>query len=477
MIVGLTTIALLVRLVHLNSTDIAGDEPFSVFVAQLEPDSIIRFLSKGNNPPLFEILLHYWVSLFGNSDFSLRLPPTLISSLTVIPIFLTGKRFFNSSVAVMAGVFFSFSIFHIRFAHEVRVYSLFSLATAWSLYFFLSLIRKPDNRKVWMWLALSNVILLYSHFTSFYILLVEVVCGLLFIKPRYWKSIVIPLTVSALLYLPYLFYFLQRLGEVSSNGTWVRPPGWGEIYGSVNLLLNSRVTTVLILMSLAAGFVVQKRLKMRDFVSQAFSNKTGQTVLLWFAIPYILMFLVSITFIPMFIDRYILYTSIPLFLSIGWATTLIWERTDKIWLGTLLVCSASIVTTNPNPSNHRKIKSTVSFIERMSNDRTQVYICPAHFSLAFAFHYDRSILDQLASDYENPLSAVDKLLNEKGIFPINTTDSIHVDKANKVIYMDADSKFVLPGNGILETLQSQLTQVDSAHFHQIFDVYVFENPN
>ncbi len=42
----------------LTANSIALDEPFSIYVAQFEVSKIIAYLSTGNNPPLFEIILH-----------------------------------------------------------------------------------------------------------------------------------------------------------------------------------------------------------------------------------------------------------------------------------------------------------------------------------------------------------------------------------------------------------------------------------
>ena len=135
----LVIVALTIRLLYLNGTDIAGDEPFSIFVAQFDLSEILAYLSTGNNPPLFEVLLHFYIGWVGDSDFVLRLFPTVFSALTVIPIFLIGKRFFNGRVALMASILFIFSIYQIRFAHEIRVYSLFSLFTGWHFTFFFLL--------------------------------------------------------------------------------------------------------------------------------------------------------------------------------------------------------------------------------------------------------------------------------------------------------------------------------------------------
>lgn len=471
----LTAVAFGVRWLHLTSTDIAGDEPFSIFISQLNLGAMIRFLSTGNNPPLFEMVLHYWILWFGTSEVSLRLLPAIFGSLTVIPVFLAGKRFFNSGVAIIASILFVFSIYHIRFAHEIRVYSLFSLATAWTMYFFLSAIRNPRAWGNWIAVALCNVILLYSHFTSFYILLVEVGCGFLFVERKNWKFPIGALVASVVFYTPYLYTFILRFGDVSNNGTWVSPPGLGEVYGSVNLMLNQRLTTLAILVSIILGIGLTGKWNIKDWILKI-RNKAALTVLIWFVLPYSLMYLISVTFIPMFIDRYILYTSIPLFLTIGWITTLVWEETKWPWLGVLIIAIGSIATTNLNPPNNREIKKTVAFIDQRHNENSQVYICPDHFSLAYAFHHDRSLFNQVNPSSDEPIKEINDILMKNGIFPVSGVDELDLDNNGQVIFLDADSKFVLPDNKILETLHSQLHLVDSAHFHQIFDVYVFE-PN
>ncbi|MDO9255412.1 MAG: hypothetical protein Q7U54_07870 [Bacteroidales bacterium] len=79
----LVAINFIIKILYLGKMSIANDEPFSIYIAQMDVSSIISQLSKGNNPPLFEIILHYWIKLWGISPFSTRLLPFLFSVATV----------------------------------------------------------------------------------------------------------------------------------------------------------------------------------------------------------------------------------------------------------------------------------------------------------------------------------------------------------------------------------------------------------
>jgi len=461
--------ALGVRLLHLTSTDIAGDEPFSIFMAQFNVPDIVSHLSKDNSPPLFEIILHYYMLVVGDSDWILRLLPALFSALIPLTVFLIGKRHFNLQVGILASLLTIFSIYQIRFAHEIRVYSLFSLLTATSLLFFLNGLQHRETFRNWVGLILVNVLLLYAHYTSVYILFVQVICVLIFVPPRNWKVPIMAYGLTGLIYLPYVLVLLTRLGEVSESGSWVPKPGWGEIYGNINLLLNSKFTTLAVIAIVLIGLGVRK-FRVREAINEAFSTRSGFVVLLWFAVPYVLMFVVSMSFLPMFMDRYILYLSVPLFLVVAWFVDLIWKQSRFRWAGVALLIAASVFTTNLNPPNNRNIKAAAQHLKNLRDKGSEVYVCPEMFRLAVAFHLDREMFSLV--DSESPMRKLDSALASNGFRFVHQVN--HINTNQDLVYMDAASTFVYPDNQILAHLQDEMVLVDQFHHHEIFDIYVFK---
>ena len=173
------------------------------FYAQADFHSLFEILKTENNPPLFFILLHLWIKVFGISAFSVRFMPMIFSTLTVLMIYLTGKRFYSIRIGMVAALIFTFSNYHLLFAHEARVYSLFALLTAFSMYFYFQLIIRRDLRTIIL-LTIINLLLLYSHFFGFYILFIQLTSCLLIkeLRSRVLKDYLIMLVIVIVLYIP-----------------------------------------------------------------------------------------------------------------------------------------------------------------------------------------------------------------------------------------------------------------------------------
>ena len=77
-------VALVLRLVSLNQS-LWLDEATSALVVRMSVgDMFARFLPGDFHPPLYYLILKFWVSIFGNSEISLRMPSVIFGVITIL---------------------------------------------------------------------------------------------------------------------------------------------------------------------------------------------------------------------------------------------------------------------------------------------------------------------------------------------------------------------------------------------------------
>ena len=82
---ALLALAVALRALYIGKTDLGGDESFTLYMALQSLPDIVAMLTRGDNPPLWETLLHFWTKVFGISEVAIRSLSLIFSALTVIP--------------------------------------------------------------------------------------------------------------------------------------------------------------------------------------------------------------------------------------------------------------------------------------------------------------------------------------------------------------------------------------------------------
>ncbi len=136
-------VALFVRWHGLASQSLWGDEGFTLWVSQLPPNQIWQVAQSDTSPPLYYLLLHFWIHWFGISETSLRGLSAFLESLCV-PIFcLLAKKILADKRAVtIAMSLFALCAFQVEYAQEARFYGLLlflALASVYSAIAFLEM--------------------------------------------------------------------------------------------------------------------------------------------------------------------------------------------------------------------------------------------------------------------------------------------------------------------------------------------------
>lgn len=515
----LVLINFVLKIRFLSWPSLAMDEPFSVYYSQFSISTIIYELSLGNNPPLYEIFLHFWVNIFGISEFAVRLPSVLFSSLAVYFIYRICYKYFDVKTAILASILFTFSNYQLYFAQEARVYPLFMLLSIVSMDQFMRLVTPGHSKSNSITYVIVSILLLYSHFFSWFILFVQAFVLIIIHgkKPsdllRFTKYYI----VIFLCYLPYVKVFIGRFLD-SSKGTWIEPVhDLRPLHNFYNSLLNENHTAYVIalvlclvlllkyivhyfsskyvkvaLINLSIIFFVislsfrlpavftfiipQNLLPLENnflkpifiisflmfyvvmfihFLSNKNRSKYEKIVLASFFIPCIVMFSSSFT-IPMFIDRYLIYCTPAFFIILSLIVT---KLDNKLSLSfSLMIITLMIVSFSPLRDNYRDVKTLVAKVKEMQQDsNSAVFICPEHFGFTITYYYDRDYFTNTENNI--PQNHMLDGLRSDNVFLVKDfkeLDSIcKINDYDKIIYVDADADFSHSNNNINNYLSTK----------------------
>jgi uncharacterized membrane protein len=119
--------------VALGRQSLWHDEFFSVYWAGDGDHFTLTHLLDETNPPLYYVLLRWWIGLFGNSARAIRFLSAIFSALTVPVVYRLGRTMFGRQAGVLAVLLSTISYWGLFYAQEARGYALLYLAFALAL--------------------------------------------------------------------------------------------------------------------------------------------------------------------------------------------------------------------------------------------------------------------------------------------------------------------------------------------------------
>ena len=134
------------RIFLLDKNGMWLDETFSVWLANQSVVDMLQWIIRiDQHPPLYYLLLHYWIAHYGDTPYYARLLSVLFGTGTIPIIYLTGKRISGAVVGLAAAAFLALSLFNIYFAQEARMYTLLTFNAAVAIYALVRLLTDPRS--------------------------------------------------------------------------------------------------------------------------------------------------------------------------------------------------------------------------------------------------------------------------------------------------------------------------------------------
>jgi len=233
------------------------DEALSLGIARLPLGELFDALRRDGSPPLYYLLLHGWIALFGEGDEAIRLLSTVFSLATLPLVWLAGRRFGGTTTAWAAVLLLAVSPFAVRYASETRMYALLQLLTAGGLLLLLRAYERPRVARL-LPVALVSGMLALTHYWALFLLavtaLVLLVLALRGPRPAAARRCLVALAAGAVLFAPWVPDFLF---QVTRTGTpWAAAPRLSAPYDTVNSWAGGSSGTGVVLTLVLVGLAV-----------------------------------------------------------------------------------------------------------------------------------------------------------------------------------------------------------------------------
>lgn len=222
-----------IYLYDLGKESLTTDEYFSLHVASQPLNEIIFGHEKESNPntlpPLYEIIMHLWLAIFGSSEFVQRSLSALLGIISVYILYRLATLLFDIPTGIIAALFGCLSFSWFSFFRLNRCYSLFIFLTLLSFYVFFYYLRNKDSKLYLPILTVINIALLYTHYFSFLVFLLELLFSFLEWKAnkQFVINILFMCFMISIVYMPWypnLFYDINKDPMVTAkhyyNNIW-----------------------------------------------------------------------------------------------------------------------------------------------------------------------------------------------------------------------------------------------------------------
>lgn len=245
LLIGLVITAIILRLLAIiNYGDFWFDEIFSFTYSQKPWSDSLRFWTQETNPPLHLVFLKFWFYIFPANEFWARIPSLVFGVLSVVFLYNFALKNFNKRLALIAVALLALHPYHLFISATARGYALLIMLVILSIdYFFKIFITNDNSRKNYLIFGLVNLLLAYTHLTSYFIFLAQLIIAGLKNK----SSILTWLKINLIPFLIWLVWAMPAVYNKLNSSTF--SSAW-----FLNIKINSK-TIIQTLQSLLVGAI------------------------------------------------------------------------------------------------------------------------------------------------------------------------------------------------------------------------------
>jgi mannosyltransferase len=193
------------------------DEALSVNIARLPIDEIPEALRHDGHPPLYYLVLNFWMRMVGTGDWAVRALSGVFGVAAVVVVWLAARRALGTRAAWAAALIAAVLPFAVRYSTEARMYSLVMLLVAGGHLLVGRALDAPRLGRLLPVAAVSGLLLL-THYWALW--LVGATAVVLMLGFRAWR-VAAAVIAGGVLLVPWL---PSLADQIANTGTpWAGP--------------------------------------------------------------------------------------------------------------------------------------------------------------------------------------------------------------------------------------------------------------
>jgi len=173
-LLGIVLLATALRFLLLDDQSLWYDEAFSVLLAKIPLPQALAFTAQDVHPPLYYLILGWWIRLFGEGEFVVRALSAMCGVATVPLVYAVGRRTLDATTSLFAALLAALSPLLIYYSRETRMYALLTSVSLLSSYLLLRItnMRAGAKLRLLLWGAYlaASLVAAYVHYMSFLVL-------------------------------------------------------------------------------------------------------------------------------------------------------------------------------------------------------------------------------------------------------------------------------------------------------------------
>lgn len=340
-----------------------------MMISVLPPSEIIARTARDVHPPLYYLVLHFWMNLFGTGELAARSLSMIFGLGLIVLTYFTVRRIFENRTATLASFFVALSPFLVRYSQEARMYEMVAFLTLLGTYFLIRAFQEGKNQW-WMLYAVTMALSMYTHYYAAFLIVVHVIYALLKTDFRAYRHAAYPKLglldkkwwaaniFTILLFLPWVPVAYAQFSRVQS-GFWIPPVNLRTIPATIFQFLSFKSGDTLPLFIHISVIALIVYLTWRLIRSVPQKRAEILLIFLYGFLPLLIIWTISLKR-AVYQDRYFPFAAVGFYILLAILLTQDYlknkafaKRWMQIWLAVVTLMMLGGVNHVYNTSNHQ----------------------------------------------------------------------------------------------------------------------------